>query len=206
VSSAKWIIIAFLSQPANFHPVSAFATTLDSLMEIEILNQDQLSRASGVDRTTISRILRDERSPTREILGRLVAAISTDRERRLELLFAHLRDEAAACIGAGITDSHFVLQSRQPTGESGGLGADLELIAREAARHDDVRETIVDLARMLRRHAAEVLDAAGTVYPFSDDTFAAATAEAPPPAPKKTTSPRRPPGADGPVPKPPAAG
>jgi transcriptional regulator with XRE-family HTH domain len=143
--------------------MSEFPAMLSSLMKLEDLTQAALERASGIDRTTISRFERGERTPSREQLGHLLAGISHDRARKLELLFCHLRDEADAASVAGITRAHYSLRATDDCAPEvpGTLGAELELIAAEAARHDDVRMLILDLGRMLRRAQGEVRDAGG---------------------------------------------
>lgn len=161
-----------------------FPAALISLLELEKKTQEELSVGSGVDRTIISRMLRG-RVPSREQLAGLVAAISTDQERRVELLLAHLRDEAAAVHArAGLDARHYIIASASQSGENQvtvvpDLVADFSLLADEAARHDDLRAVLSDLSRTILRHRVELADAS-PVYPLVADSVQAA-AEAPPP-------------------------
>lgn len=132
-------------------------------MKLERLTQADLERASGIDRTTISRFQRGERIPDRDQLGRLCTAISQERPRRLELLLAHLRDEAAAGLPAGLDERHFIVapapdQAFEAINVSGSLAADLQLIADECVQHDDIRKLVDDLAHLIVRHRAELAD------------------------------------------------
>lgn len=103
-----------------------------------------------------------------EQVGQICAAIPGGRERRLELLLAWLRDCAEVGKIAGIDDRHFILGPAQDVpGYAGTLSAELELIARESVAHEDIRAAVSELARMLRRHHAELADARATVLPFS---------------------------------------
>jgi transcriptional regulator with XRE-family HTH domain len=176
------LILLFWQQSAFLAPMSLFGTTLQSLIHLESKTQHELAAASGVDASLISRMARG-RAPSREQLGRLVAHISADPQRRLELLFAHLRDEAEA---AGIADHDYVLcgAGNFPTGS---LGSDLDLIAAECALHADVKAIITDMAQLLRRHRA----APGKLYPFSDTLLSAQVGESPPDDPPPATPPKK---------------
>src|SRR4051812_39520046 len=99
--------------------MSHFSETLSGLMELEGHTQAQMSERSGIDRPTISRFCNGHMVPTREMLGRLCAAISTDVERRVELLLAHVQDEAeAGANAAGISPRDFLISRRPIDGSS----------------------------------------------------------------------------------------
>jgi transcriptional regulator with XRE-family HTH domain len=188
--------------------MSLFGATLLHLLSLEEMSQLELARRSGVEGSLISRICHG-RAPSREQLGRLVAGISNDRERQLELLFSHLRDEAKAAEIAGITSEHWRLASGSDVqgAKPGTLAAELELIATECLAHEDVRSIIIELARMIRRNHAELLDSVagpGRVYPMFTDA-SAMVADVPHPQ-KRRPSKSGSPGSVAPVPKPPAAG
>lgn len=148
--------------------MAEFPKVLTALMQLEDLTQAGLEQSSGIDRTTISRLQRGERLPNREQLGQLLVGISKDRERRLELLLAHLRDEAEIGRTAGITSSDYILRSAQNEVPQtpGTLVAELELIREECAKHDDIRDVIVDMASMIRRQRDEIANVRAEVYPF----------------------------------------
>ena len=170
-------------------------------MKLEGLSQAALEHASGVDRTTVSRFLAGERIPSRDQLAQILVGISGDRERRLELLFAHLRDEAAPSARAGITEAHFILRAVDSGGPApeNSLAAELELLGDESALDENLRSVLVEMARLVRAHRAREADAAaGAVYPFRPEAEPI-VAEAPAASPRR----RR---ATPPVPKPPAAG
>lgn len=141
--------------------MAEFPAVLTHLMKVGNLTQADLEQSSGIDRSTISRFQKGDRIPSREQLGQLVAGISGDRDRRLELLFAHLRDEASAAAIAGITLRHIVIKpADQEDGHKYGvLSADFELLAEEAAAHDDFRNLITSMSSMIMRQKAEVGDA-----------------------------------------------
>jgi transcriptional regulator with XRE-family HTH domain len=139
--------------------VSNFSETLTTLMKVERRTQLDLESASGVDRATISRFQNEQRLPDRRQLSRLLVAISGDRDRRLQLLLSHLRDEATAGIPAGIDSRHFVLRAVDENVPD-GLGADLVLLAEEAEKQADIRRLLSDLAHMVLRHRATLQDEA----------------------------------------------
>jgi transcriptional regulator with XRE-family HTH domain len=189
--------------------MSIFGATLLRLLSLEDMSQLELARRSGVEGSLISRISHG-RPPSREQLGRLLAGISNDRERQLELLFAHLRDEAESAKMAGITEDHYRLESAANVhgAKPGTLAAELELIGAECLAHDDVRQLVIEMARMIRRHNAELLDASGgpgTVYPIFSDS-SAVVAESRPSRVRRSSKSEGRPRSIGPVPKPPAAG
>lgn len=179
--------------------MSHFSETLQALMALHDppLSQIDLSEKTGISQATISRLL-GGREPTREQVGQLCTVISDERERRVELLIADLRDRARVAIVAGIDERHYTLAPLDDAPSSvapGTLAADLELIAQECAEHEDIRATISDLAHMIVRHRAEMADAArGVVYPLQPDTASSGPLPAPPPpafatsAKKETTT------------------
>lgn len=171
--------------------MSHFSETLQALMALdeEGLNQLTLAERAGISQATISRLLAG-REPTKEQVGKLCAVISQERSRRVELLLADLRDRARASKIAGIDERHYRLSavSEEANGNlPGTLNADLQLLADEAALHEDIREMIGDFVQMIVRHRAEVADAAGALYPFHSGV-GAAVAESPL-ADKGTTDP-----------------
>lgn len=111
----------------------------------------------------------------------LCAAISLERSRRLELLLAYLRDCAVVGVPAGLDERHFILRAADQGNETlvGTMAAEFELIASECAQHEDIRQIISDLARMIRRHNAELLDAAKAPLPFSQLDEVAVAEEGP---------------------------
>lgn len=138
------------------------------------LSQLDLARRSGINSSTVSRIMDGSRLPSREQVGMFCVGISEDRSQRVELLLAWLRDEASAAAVAGIDERHYKLSAVSDQPDSLiplSLAADLELIAAECVAHADVRAIVTHLAHALLRHRAELLDAAaanpaGAVYPF----------------------------------------
>lgn len=148
-------------------------------MQLESWTQAELEHATGIDRTTISRFQRGERIPSREQLGALLAGISGDRTRRLQLFLAHLRDEATAGLRAGLTPSHYVLAAVDddvPPQVAGPLAAELELLRDEALQTPEVRTMIEDLAALILRHRAALAD---KVAPFPGPVAAVAEDAAP---------------------------
>jgi transcriptional regulator with XRE-family HTH domain len=147
--------------------VSLFISTLTGLMALEDppLQQGDLAERTGISQSTISRILAG-REPMPEQVGKLCSVISDDRARRLDLLLAWLRDCAAVGVVAGLDERHFVLGPVADAASTGTLSAELELVAAECADHDDIRALVADMAAMIRRHRAELLDAAGAPLPF----------------------------------------
>lgn len=149
-----------------------FSETLKALMALHdppLTGQALASRAS-ISSSTISRVLSDQQVATAEHVGQLCAVISSERERRVELLLSYLRDVVAASAVAGLDERHVVLASANEAagaaGATGTLGAELELLAEECARHADIRALVSDLARMTMRHRAELVDTAAAVVPF----------------------------------------
>lgn len=116
-------------------------------------------------------------------VGTLCAVISSDRAQRAQLLVAWLRDLVKVAEVAGLDERHVRVSAASEEADlaSGSLGADLALIAEECLVHDDVRETIEDLARMIVRHRAEL----GDVVVLLDEAKAAAAAPSRPQAAKK---------------------
>lgn len=150
--------------------MSLFSETLKGLMALHDpqLSQAALADSTGISQATICRLL-GGREPTLAQIGQLCAIISPERERRVELLLAHLRDVATAATVAGIDERHFVIASVSPeaAGAKGTLGADLELLAEECAQHADIRALVSDLARMSMRHRAELIDAQDSAFPVA---------------------------------------
>src|SRR5688572_29271408 len=129
--------------------MSRFSEALAAVMALEETNQAALAERAEISQASISRVLQNERDPSPELVGRLCAAVSSDRARRLDVFLAYLRDQAAAVSEfAGIDDRHFVLSpvGDEPSDSGSSLGAELKLLGDEAAKHEDMREVIVDMA------------------------------------------------------------
>lgn len=146
-----------------------FGETLSHLMQMEKLTQNALAESSGIDRPSISQYINGELAPSRTRLPLIVRAISSDRARRIALLMAHLRDEAAAgAAGAGFDERHYMI-SPTPDADPNmvavpfGLVSDFQLLAEECAAHADVRELLQQFAQMIMRHRAEISDETGNL-------------------------------------------
>ncbi|PAW75139.1 MAG: hypothetical protein B9S38_02315 [Verrucomicrobiia bacterium Tous-C4TDCM] len=178
------LILAFAAHLCAALAVSLFQTTLRDLMALQTpaLSQQDLAGRSGISHSTISRIL-SGRDPMPDQVGTLCAVISSDRAQRAQLLVAWLRDLVKVAEVAGLDERHVRVSAASEEADlaSGSLGADLALIAEECLVHDDVRETIEDLARMIVRHRAEL----GDVVVLLDEAKAAAAAPSRPQAAKK---------------------
>jgi predicted transcriptional regulator len=144
--------------------MSHFSETLNTLIETEGINQTILAESSGVDRPTINRYCKGELAPTRKMLAQIVAAISKDQGSRVELLLAHLHDEAAAGSElAGFDARHYVIKPVSQLPDNAvqvpfGLISDFQILAEEASLHPDVRALLSGTAEMLLRHRAELAD------------------------------------------------
>lgn len=133
-----------------------FRSTLQALLDLEGLDQVSLAKRSGFSQSKISRFLSGALVPSRQDLAQLVAVISSLRDRRIELLLAFLREEAAACHSrAGFDARHYVIKPVD-NGLGGSLGSDLEFLAEQAAVHSDVRDMLQDMAAMLHRSQWEI--------------------------------------------------
>lgn len=161
--------------------MSHFTETLKGLMALHSppLTGVALADRVKISQATVSRLLAGQ-EPTHEHVGLFCAVISPERERRVELLLAYVRDVVAAAKVAGIDERHFVIAAADGLGErSGTLGADLELLAEECAKHEDVRAIVSDLARMTMRHRAALIDSSN-VYRFAEEKSVAAAEDAAP--------------------------
>lgn len=158
--------------------MSFLTTTLHDLMRLEDMRASHLERSSGVDRTTISRFLSGERVPNAEQVAALAVGISGDRDRRLALLLAYLRDEAKHFVRAGIDERHLVIAAADDVvaGDTGSLGAELALLADEATQSEELREMVSNLAALILRHRAALAD---KVAPFPGPVAAVADDPAP---------------------------
>lgn len=144
-----------------------------------------LALAAKLSQASVSRLLAGQ-EPSVAHVGCFCAVISEERERRVELLLAHLRDVVAGAHTAGIDERHVVLASaNESQAGTASLGADLQLLAEECAQHDDIRALVADLARMVIRHRAELIDA--TMYAFPGGGVVGAE-RAPAPAPVESTA------------------
>jgi len=147
--------------------MSCFTESLKALMALHEppLTGASLAERAKMSQATVSRLLSGQ-EPTCEHVALFCAVISPERERRVELLLAHLRDVVRACSMAGIDERHVVLSAPADLESNGSLGADIELLADECAKHEDTRAVVAELAGMILRHRAEVADAMAAVYPF----------------------------------------
>lgn len=126
------------------------------------LSQLDLARRTGINSSTISRIMDGSRLPSREQVGMFCVGISENRAQRVELLVAWLRDEASAAAVAGIDERHYRLSAVSDAPDSlvaPSLASDLELIAAECVAQDDVRAVVSNLAHALARYRGVQHDA-----------------------------------------------
>jgi hypothetical protein len=159
--------------------MSRFTETLKGLMALHEppLNGVALAERSKMSQATVSRLLGGQ-EPAQEHVALFCAAISPVRERRVELLLAHLRDVVAAAQIAGIDERHVVLGAAAEFEQTTtSLGADLQLLGEECAKHDDVRAIVVDMVRMILRQRAQLADATAAIYPFPAPAREVAVAE-----------------------------
>jgi transcriptional regulator with XRE-family HTH domain len=147
--------------------MSFFSETLRALMSLHQppLTGIDLAALSRISSSTISRVQNGQQVPSSEHVAGLCAVISQARARRVELLIAHLRDVVAAAALAGIDERHVTVRAASDFSSSSLLSADLQLLAEECAKHDDIRALVADLARMVIRHRAEVIDANMYAFP-----------------------------------------
>ena len=167
--------------------MSFFSETLRALMALHQppLTGIDLAALSRISSSTISRVQNGQQVPSSEHVAGLCAVISPDRARRVELLIAHLRDVVAAAAVAGIDERHVTVRAASDFSEASLLSADLQLLAEECAKHDDIRALVADLARMVIRHRAELIDA--NLYAFPGGGAVGAE-RAPAPAPVESTA------------------
>ena len=133
--------------------MSCFTETLKALMA---LNEPPLTGASLAKKTklseaTVSRLMCGQ-VPASEHVALFCEAISPKQERRVELLLAHLRDVVQECKSAGIDECDVVVAAPKFGASGKTLGAELQLIGNECAKHEDVRAIVSGLARTLARH------------------------------------------------------
>ena len=166
--------------------MSHFTDTLQALMALHQppLTGVVLSARTGISRASISRLL-DDQEPSLDHVARFCASISSERTARVELLIAHLRDVVAAAAVAGIDERHVTVRAASDFSAPSLLSADLQLLAEECAKHDDIRALVADLARMVIRHRAELIDANMYAFPGGG---AVGAERAPAPAPVESTA------------------
>ena len=183
--------------------MSHFSETLRALLAKHAKTAVELEAASGVDRTTISRLLRGVHAPSRPKLASLCVAISPEAKERAALLLAHLRDEAADTFRrAGLDHRDLILAlpgeisadliaPAVPWFESlpARLQVELALIGEEALRTPELRDMVSGLAALVERYAAEARRLSLLPAPDCEISNQAAVAEEPapygePPAPK----------------------
>lgn len=178
--------------------MSLFTDTFIALLAARRIKQVELAHRTGISESVISRILAG-REPMPEQVSAICACISDNKSERAELFLAWLRDCAVVGRRAGLNEAELVFRSSEPSATDGTIAAELGLLADEAEVDEDLRETLKDLARMVRSHRAREADAAaGAVYPFRPEAEPI-VAEPPAASPRRRRS-------TPPVPKPPAAG
>ncbi len=147
--------------------MSHFSETLTSLMGLEKITQIELAQSTGISRSILSRFANGRLSPTRAMLVRLCASISTDSSRRVSLLISHLRDEAAATHNAGITAADYKIEATEPSDQQPfvlpfWLQATFGTLRDQAMRDDPVgrelRGLLDHLAGMILAGQAELAD------------------------------------------------
>lgn len=144
--------------------MSHFGETLTALMELEEITQLDLAESTGISRSILSRFCNGHLAPTRDMLARLVNAISDDRDRRLELLLAHCRDEAAVGLSAGIAPENYIIARATAEPEMVvplHLQATFHTLVQEASRTDrpEIRELLESVVNMILAGKAESADA-----------------------------------------------
>ena len=158
--------------------VSQFSECLSVAVAASGLTGRELGQRTGIDHSVLSRLMSGALAPSRINLHRLVQKFQPGAPVGLELLFAHLRDEAAA---AGIAADRLVLAlpAEGPSWRDSlpiGLQADLDLVAAEALEQPDFAALVNDWAAVIRRHRAALADKV-VAYPSSSDPAVAAVAE-----------------------------
>jgi transcriptional regulator with XRE-family HTH domain len=152
-TQAYYVAICSIPQSAALL-VSYFANKLTELMRGK--RQQDVADSSGIARSTISLYASNERNIDVAMLEKLLNAFP-DRKDQSDLIHAHLLDE--------VPGTHFDNVKIEVGGIAGtvneepasfGVSADKEVDAslawlrRAAARDDDVRRVIVDLAKVVR--------------------------------------------------------
>jgi transcriptional regulator with XRE-family HTH domain len=128
--------------------MSLFSERFSALMSLpDAPTQQELSTASGVDRASISRYLSGTRFPVVDQIVRLVCNISTDRERRLELLISYLRDIASRCHGSGFDERHYTIDINGS--ESATFAHTFELLYKECLVNPVVMDGVQAIISLL---------------------------------------------------------
>lgn len=133
--------------------VSEFSKLLSDAVAASGLTQAEVEQRTGIDRTALSRLMSGALVPSRINLERLFSKFQPGTRVGHELVFAHLRDEAAA---AGIQPSELrislgngdAVRERLPV----SLVADLDLIAAEVETNKDFASMVGDWATIIRNH------------------------------------------------------
>jgi transcriptional regulator with XRE-family HTH domain len=141
--------------------MSHFSETLRQLIAREGITQEDLAARSNVDRSLISRMLRDK-VPSREQLAALCAAISPNQSARVELALSHLRDEIQQCLNmGGFDERHFKLElvgsGAEPAAHyfdnlPNSLKDDIHVIALESLSTPELRRVVESWAAAIRRY------------------------------------------------------
>ncbi|MDR2675130.1 MAG: helix-turn-helix domain-containing protein [Opitutaceae bacterium] len=133
--------------------MSHLSDTLAELLDIEEMSQSELAGRVKTDRGTISRFCNARLSPTREMLARMVGAVSVRKERRLKLLLAHLQDEAAAC--ACLSPADYIIAPAASDSPVAGIPVSMQesmgvlLRAVAGGGHPELCTLLQSLARMV---------------------------------------------------------
>lgn len=143
--------------------MSYFATALDNLLNRKGVKAADVSRASGLSNTTLSRMLNGQKGDvSREELEKLAPAITPKPEEQAELVMGHMKDH---CFGPGshlieisIRGGHKVKEPSAP--QKVKLPPKLEEafeILREAVLNDeDIKNTIIGQANIYKRHTSRL--------------------------------------------------
>jgi transcriptional regulator with XRE-family HTH domain len=146
--------------------MSHLSETLATVLALEGMSQSELAARVKTDRGTISRFCNGRLSPTRDMLARLVAAVSERKERRLRVLLAHLQDEAAACACLVPTDYVIAPASAKNATAAGvpvAMQESMRVLLRAVASggHAELCELLKSLAGMVAAHEARLREAQG---------------------------------------------
>jgi hypothetical protein len=115
----------------------------------------EIAAATSIDHSALSRMMSGKLVPSRDNLEKLFSKFQPSTMVGHELVFAHLRDEAAA---AGLAPDELSIRLRK--GDDwrdklpAGLLADLDLLASEAVTNSDFSGLISQWAAVIRGHHA----------------------------------------------------
>jgi plasmid maintenance system antidote protein VapI len=146
--------------PCSFYQMSHLSEILTELLDLEEINQGVLAERVKTDRGTISRFCNARLSPTREMLARMIEAVSTKKEHRLKLLLAYLQDEAAAC--ASLAAADYIIAPASAENFVAGIPVSMQesvqvlLRAISNGRHPELRTLLHSLADMVAVHEVQI--------------------------------------------------